>query len=252
LDARGVGIRWLLSNRRQLIDAEFALNEGGRVGLKAGKPVWNSVQTAEKVIINYKLDATDRGGHSSLPTQSNPIHRLAEALARLSKFTFPVKLNETTRAFFARAADVESPQTAADMRAIASGSPDLDALTSRRLSANPFYNAQLRTTCIATQIQGGHAVNALPQQASATVNCRVLPGEPVPEVEATLRRVLADDGISVTPFGGPVFSTPSPLHQEIMQAIEKLTAEFWPGIPVIPTMTPGGRQGRARSGKVVL
>ena len=233
-------MRWLLANQRQLIDAEFALNEGGRVGLKASKAVWNSVQTAEKVIINYKLDAMDRGGHSSLPTQSNPIHRLAEALARLSKFTFPVKLNETTRAFFARAADVESPQTAADMRAIASGSTDLDALSSRRLSANPFYNAQLRTTCIATQIQGGHAVNALPQRASATVNCRVLPGEPVPEVEATLRRVLADDAILITPFGGPVLSTPSPLHQEIMQAIEKLTAEFWPGIPVIPTMSPGG------------
>ena len=107
-DARGVGIRWLLANQRQLVDAEFAINEGGRVGLKAGKPVWNSVQTAEKVLINYKLEVTDRGGHSPLPTQSNPIHRLAEALARLSKHRFAFKLNETTRAFFARAADVES------------------------------------------------------------------------------------------------------------------------------------------------
>jgi acetylornithine deacetylase/succinyl-diaminopimelate desuccinylase-like protein len=238
-DAMGFGIRWLLANHRPLIDAEFALNEGGRVGLKAGRPLWNSVQVAEKVFISYKLEATDRGGQSSLPTKENPIHRLAEALARLSKFSFPFKLNEVTRTFFARAAELENPQTAADMRAIAAGRPDLDALSITRLSANPMYNAQLRTTCVATQIQGGHAINALPQRASATVNCRVLPGEPIAEVYATLKRVLADEGISITPFGGPVLSTPSPLHQEIMGTIERLTAEFWPGTPVIPTMSAG-------------
>ena len=125
------------------------------------------------------------------------------------------------------------------MREIAAGRPDLDTLSITRLSANPMYNAQLRTTCVATQIQGGHAVNALPQRASATVNCRVLPGEPIAEVYATLKRVLADDGISITPFGGPVLSMPSPLHQEIMGTIERLTAEFWPGTPVIPTMSAG-------------
>jgi acetylornithine deacetylase/succinyl-diaminopimelate desuccinylase-like protein len=238
-DAMGFGIRWLLANHRPLIDAEFALNEGGRVGLKAGKPMWNSVQVAEKVFVSYKLEATDRGGHSSLPTKDNPIHRLAEALARLSKFSFPFKLNEVTRTFFSRAAELENPQTAADMRAIAAGRPDLDALSITRLSANPMYNAQLRTTCVATQIQGGHAINALPQRASATVNCRVLPGEPIAEVYATLKRVLADDGISITPFGGPVLSTPSPLHQEVMGTIERLTTEFWPGTPVVPTMSAG-------------
>jgi len=173
-DAMGFGIRWLLAHHRPFIDAEFALNEGGRVGLKAGKPVWNSVQTAEKVFIYYKLELTDRGGHSSLPTKENPIHRLAEALARLSKFSFPFKLNEITRTFFSRAAELENPQTAADMRAI---TPDLEALSITRLSANPIYNAQMCTTCVATQIQGGMPVNALPQRASATVNCRVLPGE---------------------------------------------------------------------------
>jgi acetylornithine deacetylase/succinyl-diaminopimelate desuccinylase-like protein len=238
-DANVLGIRWLLANHRSLIDAEFALNEGGRVGLKGGKPLWNSVQTAEKVFISYKLEVTDRGGHSSLPTKDNPIHRLAEALARLSRFSFPFKLNEITRAFFSRAAELENPQTAADMRAIAAGRPDPEALSITRLSANPMYNAQLRTTCVATQIQGGHAINALPQRASATVNCRVLPGEPIEEVHATLRRVLADDGISIVSFGGPVLSTPSPLHGEIMGAIEKLTGEFWPGIPVIATMSAG-------------
>lgn len=238
-DAYGLGIRWLLSNHRHLIDAEFALNEGGRVGLKAGKPIWSSVQTAEKVLVSYKLEVTDRGGHSSLPTKDNPIHRLAEALARLSRFTFPFKLNETTRAFFQRSAELESPQTAADMRAITAGRSELEALAVTRLSGNTLYNALMRTTCVATQIQGGHAMNALPQRASATINCRVLPGEPVDEVGATLRRVLADDGISIMPFGEPLLSTPSPLHQEIMGAIGKLSAEFWPGVPVIPSMSTG-------------
>jgi acetylornithine deacetylase/succinyl-diaminopimelate desuccinylase-like protein len=238
-DAYGVGIRWLLANHRPLIDAEFALNEGGRVGLKAGKPVWNSVQVSEKIVISYKLEARDKGGHSSLPTKENPIYRLAEGLVRLSKFSFPYKLNDTTRTFFLRAAEAESAQVADDMRAIAAGRPDPKALAITRLSANPFYNAQLRTTCVATQIEGGHAVNALPQTARATVNCRVLPGEPIAEVEATLKRVLADDQISVTQFGIPVLSTPSALHGEVMAAIEKLSAEFWPGAPVIPIMSTG-------------
>jgi acetylornithine deacetylase/succinyl-diaminopimelate desuccinylase-like protein len=240
LDAYGVGIRWLLANHRHLIDAEFALNEGGRVGLKGGKPVWNSVQTAEKVIANYKLEVTDKGGHSSLPTKDNPIHRLAEALARLARFTFPFKLNDTTRAFFLRAAELESAQTAADMRAIAEGRPQPEALSITRLSANPIYNAQIRATCVATRVEGGHAINALPQRASAVVNCRVLPGEPIAEVTATLRRVLADDGIFVSQQGGGLTSTPSALHGEIMGAIEKLSAALWPGVPVIPTMSAGG------------
>jgi acetylornithine deacetylase/succinyl-diaminopimelate desuccinylase-like protein len=127
-DAYGVGIRWLLANHRPLIDAEFALNEGVGVSLKAGKPVWNSVQVSEKVVAIYKLEAKDRGGHNSLPTKENPIHRLAEGLARLARFDFPFKLNDTTRTFFLRAADAENAQAADDMRAIASGRPDPKAL----------------------------------------------------------------------------------------------------------------------------
>jgi acetylornithine deacetylase/succinyl-diaminopimelate desuccinylase-like protein len=238
-DAYAVGIRWLLANHRPLIDAEFALNEGGRVGLKHGKALWNSVQVSEKVIVSYKLEVKDKGGHSSLPTKDNPIYRLSEALVRLSNFNFPFKLSDTTRAFFEQAAGAENPQTAADMRAIAAGRAELQALAITRLSANPFYNAQLRTTCVATQLEGGHAVNALPQTARATINCRVLPGEPIEEVEATLKRVLADERISITPFGVPVLSTPSALHAEILGAIEKVSAEFWPGTPVIPIMSAG-------------
>jgi acetylornithine deacetylase/succinyl-diaminopimelate desuccinylase-like protein len=238
-DYSKVGIRWLLERHRALIDAELALNEGGRVGLRGGRPVWNSVQTSEKMVVTYRLEATDRGGHSSLPTEDNPIHVLAAGLTRLSQFSFPFKLNDTTRAFFLRAAELESEQTAADMRALATGRLEPEALSVVRLSRNPIYNAQLRTTCVATEVKGGHAPNALPQRAEATLNCRVLPGERAAEVASTIRRVLADDRISLTQVGGIVPSPPSALDTEVMQAIERLTAEFWPGTPVIPSMSAG-------------
>ena len=243
LDRDGVGVQWLLKHHRDLIDAEFALNEGGGVGLKHGKPIRNSVQTSEKVSVSFRLEVKNRGGHSSLPTRDNAIYHLAEGLVRLSKFTFPFKLNDTTRAFFERAAALEGEQTSADMKAIISGKPDLAALSLVRLSANPVYNAQLRTTCVATMLEGGHAINALPQLAAAGVNCRVLPGESIEELRATLVRVLADDQISVTQGHEAVLSAPSALHEEIMGAIEALTAEFWPGVPVIPTMSAGATDG---------
>ena len=241
LDVNAVGMQWLLKNHRDLIDAEFALNEGGSVGLKNGKPLRNGVQTSEKVPVNYRLEVKNAGGHSSLPSKDNAIYRLAEGLARLSKFDFPVKLNETTRAWLERASKLEEAQVAADMMSVASAQPAPAAIA--RLSAKPVYNAQLRTTCVATMLEGGHAANALPQIARATINCRVLPGEPVEEVEKTLVRVLADDQISVTPTWVHVSSAPSPLNPEIMKAIEKLTNEFWPGIPVIPTMSSGATDG---------
>ena len=241
LDANAMGIQWLLKNHRDLIDAEFALNEGAGVGLKNGKPLRNGVQTSEKVSFSYRLEVKNRGGHSAFPSRDNAIYHLAEGLARLAQFEFPVKLNETTRVFFERSAALEEPQVGADMRALASSQPDATAVA--RLSTTPAYNAQLRTTCVATLLEGGHAVNALPQTARATVNCRILPGEPVEEVQKTLVRVLADDQISVMPIGTPVLSPPSPLNPEIMQAVERLTAEFWPGIPVIPTMTAGATDG---------
>src|SRR4051794_7402326 len=226
LDANALGIRWLLKNHRDLIDAEFALNEGGGVGLKDGKAIRNHVQTTEKVYLSYQLDVKNRGGHSSIPVRDNAIYRLAEGLVRLSKFSFPQKINETTRAYFERIAQFESEQTAADIRAALSDKPDPSAMSFTRLAANPFYNAQLRTTCVATMLEGGHAINALPQLASASVNCRVMPGEEVKGVKATLERVLADEQIVVTQLNQPVLSAPSALHEEIMGAIEKLSQEF--------------------------
>jgi len=241
LDHDMLGIQWLLKNHRDLIDAEFALNEGGGVGLKDGKAIRNSIQTSEKVAVNFQLEVKNSGGHSSVPRKDNAIYRLAEGLARLSKFDFPLHLNETTRGFFERTAQLEGGQMAADMKAILADKPDPDALA--RLGNSAVYNAQLRTTCVATMLQGGHAVNALPQLAAARVNCRVIPGEPMEEIEATLVRVLADDQITVTQEGKPVLSEPSKLSEEIVGAIEKLSHETWPDAVVLPVMSAGATDG---------
>ena len=241
LDRNKVGMQWLLENHRELLDAEFALNEGAGVNLKDGKPLRVGVQTSEKVPANFLLEAKNPGGHSSLPARDNAIYRLAAGLVRLSKFDFPVQLNETTRAWLERAAPLEEAQIGEDMRAVAAGRADAAAI--ERLSSKPIYNAQLRTTCVATLLQGGHAENALPQSARATVNCRVLPGEPVEDVQRQLVRVLEDDQISVTPTWIHVSSAPSPLNPEIMLQIEQLSARFWPGVPVIPSMSTGATDG---------
>jgi acetylornithine deacetylase/succinyl-diaminopimelate desuccinylase-like protein len=242
-DIDALGIQWLIRNHRDLIDAEFALNEGGGVGLKDGKAIRNSVQTSEKVVLNFQLDVRNKGGHSAVPLKDNAIYHLAEGLVRLSRFSFPLKLNETTRAYFERTAQFESEQTAADIRALLSDKPDPAAMTFVRLAANPAYNAQLRTTCVATMLEAGQAINALPQLASAKVNCRAMPGEPVDEVKATLERVLADDQIVVTQLGSPVLSAPSALNEEVMGSIEKLSQQFWPGAVVLPTMSAGATDG---------
>src|SRR5712671_7335505 len=228
-DSDALGIQWLIRHHRDLIDAEFALNEGGGVGLKDGKPIRNSVQTSEKVVLNYQLDVKNKGGHSAVPLKDNAIYHLAEGLVRLSKFSFPLKLNETTRAYFERMAQFEGEQTAADIRAMLSDKPDPAAMSFVRLAANPAYNAQLRTTCVATMLEAGQAINALPQLASAKVNCRVMPGEPVDEVKATLEQVLADDQIAVRQIDQATISAPSALSEEIIGPITQLSAEFFPG-----------------------
>jgi acetylornithine deacetylase/succinyl-diaminopimelate desuccinylase-like protein len=236
LDANATGIQWLLKNHRDLIDAEFALDEGGGVGLKRGKPIRNSIQTSEKVGVSYRLEVTNKGGHSSVPSTDNAIYHLAEGLVRLSKFAFTVDLNATTRHAFERTADLEATETAADIRSVLSANPDAAALA--RLSAT--YNAQLRTTCVATMLEGGHATNALPQMARATVNCRMMPGEQAQDVTAALKRIFVDDQISVTPIGQPLLSEPSAIEEGLMSAIEKTSAEFWPGVPV---MSAGATDG---------
>jgi acetylornithine deacetylase/succinyl-diaminopimelate desuccinylase-like protein len=236
------GMPWLLQNHRNLLDAEYALNEGGGLGLKNGRPMEMDIETSEKVYQSYWLEVRNSGGHSSLPSKENAIYRLAAGLLRLAAFDFPVHLNETTREYFERAAALEEGQMALDMKAVTRPEPDAGAVA--RLSAIPIYNVQLRTTCVATRVEAGHADNALPQTARALVNCRILPGETPAEIRQTIIRVLADDQVSVTAPRNAAPSPASPLNPEVLRAVEKLTEEFWPGTPVIPTMVTGATDGR--------
>jgi acetylornithine deacetylase/succinyl-diaminopimelate desuccinylase-like protein len=233
------GVEFLLKEHRALVDAGFGINEGGRGYLKAGKPLLNAVQASEKVYQSFRLEVRNKGGHSSLPVKDNAIFRLAAGLDRLARFDFPVNLNEVTRSYFERMSKIETGQIAADMRAVAATTARPDALAAARLSATPYYNALMRTTCVATRLEGGHADNALPQMARATVNCRILPQETAADVEATLRRVLSDEQIGITPIAVSKPSPPSPLRPEIMGVIESLTREMWPGVPVVPIMGTG-------------
>ncbi len=236
------GVDWLLKNHRDLVEAAYCLNtDGGGGEIKNGKRLFNEIQTGEKVYLSFSLEVRNRGGHSSLPTRDNAIYHLAEGLARLSKFDFPVKLSETTRAFFERMSRIESGQTSADMTSMTR--TPLDAGAVNRLAASPHYNALMRTTCVATELEGGHAENALPQKARAVVNCRLLPGDSPAEIQQTLVHVLADDQISVTPIAAPRPSPASPLAPEVMRPMERITSEMWPGVAVLPIMSTGATDG---------
>jgi acetylornithine deacetylase/succinyl-diaminopimelate desuccinylase-like protein len=237
------GVDWLLRTHRDLIDAGYCLNtDGGGGEIKNGKHIVNELQTSEKVYLSFRLETRNRGGHSSLPVKDNAIYQLSEGLTRLAKFDFPVKLNETTRAFFERMSQVETGQLALDMKAVSRTPPD-PAAVSRLTAASPYYNALMRTTCVATRLEAGHADNALPQTARAVVNCRLLPGELPEEVQRTLVQVLADDRIALSPMGKPNPSPASPLKPEIVQTMERVTADLWPGVPVVPIMSTGGTDG---------
>ena len=229
------GVEFLLKNHRPLIDAEFALNEGA-TGLRDrnGKPLRMSIQVGEKVFQTYTLEVTNPGGHSSVPVRDNAIYHLAGGLSRLGAFDFPFKLTEATRAYFERMSTLESGPVAADMKAILRDPPDADAIL--RLSNNASTNATFRTTCVATMLDAGHATNALPQRARATVNCRILPGEPVDEVQKTLARVMANDKIKITPVGVATLSPAPPLTAEILGPAEQVASQMWPGVPMVPTM----------------
>jgi acetylornithine deacetylase/succinyl-diaminopimelate desuccinylase-like protein len=237
------GIEYLLKNHRPLIDAALALNEGGS-GLidKSGKYLYHGIQAGEKVFQTYRLEVTNPGGHSARPSKDNAIYHLADGLSRLGRFDFPFKLNAVTRAYFERTSQLESGQVAADMKAITRDAPDQQAVA--RLTDLPAYGSLMRTTCVATMLDAGHATNALPQRARAVVNCRILPGESVDEVQETLVRVLADDKIRITPDGLPVLSPVPPLTPELMRPVEQISAQMWPGIPVIPTMLAPATDGR--------
>lgn len=237
------GVDWLVKNHRDLIDAELALNEGGGGQMKSGTYLVNEVQASEKVYQDFKLETKNPGGHSSRPVRDNAIYRLAGGLSRLAAFDFPVKLNEVTRGYFDRMAGLQADaHVADDMRAVAKPTPDAAAV--KRLAASSsYYNALMRTTCVATMLAGGHAPNALPQTATANVNCRMLPGESPDAVDQTLVEVLADPAIAVTFVDRAKPSQPSPLAPEVMQPIESISKAMWPGVIVVPVMGTGATDG---------
>ncbi|MHB8723618.1 MAG: M20/M25/M40 family metallo-hydrolase [Steroidobacteraceae bacterium] len=237
------GVQWLLNAHRDLIDAQLVVNpDGGEAGMKSGRKLYVAVQTSEKSFLTFAIQATDKGGHSSRPTADNPIYRLSTALARLSQFRFPVHLTATTKQYFARRAELERGQVQADMRAIGLGSADQAAID--RLSAVVETNIMLRTTCTATMIDGGHAENALPQRARATLQCRVVPGESAQSVQETLQAVLADPLVAISTITPASPNPESTLAPALVRAVEDVAHGIWPGVLVLPEMSPGASDSR--------
>ena len=240
------GVNWLLQNHRDLIDAEYILNpDAGDFEIDKGKRLLVGIQASEKLYSDYTLEVHNKGGHSSLPVPDNAIYQLAEGLTRLGHYQFPFELNEVTRTYFAKEADIVGGQEGADMKAILQTPPDEAAIA--RLSKTPFCNSRMRTTCVATRLDAGHANNALPGFARANVNCRIFPGHNVEEIRAQLVKILAEPEISVTPVDssglGPRANPPSPLRPDVMGALEKVVSEMWPGVPVVPVMDAGASDG---------
>lgn len=232
------GPAFLLKDHRDLIDARMVVNLDGAGGnTKNGERQFFEVGTSEKTYVTYTLQTTSPGGHGSLPGPDNAIYRLADALGRLEAFKFPVMLTATTRASFVELGALESGQTAADMRAVSQAVPDLAA--AERLSQNVRLNAQLRTTCVATLISGGHAENALPQRAQATVQCRMMPGDTADNVQNRLVATLGDPAVRVTLDAPPIVSPESPPTPRIMKKAALLAHSMWPNVPIIPTMATG-------------
>jgi acetylornithine deacetylase/succinyl-diaminopimelate desuccinylase-like protein len=246
------GVDWLLKNHRDLIDAEFVLNhDGGGITSENGKPVMMDVDATEKLYADYQLMVINPGGHSSLPVPDNAIYHLANGLVRLEHYEFPIDLNSVTRAYYQAMSKVEKGQRAEDMKAILKDPPDQAAVD--RLSKDAIDHSKMRTTCVATRLEAGHANNALPQMAKANVNCRIAPGHSSEDIRMKLVEILADPKISVKYVGaiGGVtehgLSTqsyaPPPLRQDVFQPLQKVVSEMWPGLPVIPTMSTGASDG---------
>ncbi len=237
-------VKWLIETQPKVLSAAFALNEGAGGELdKNDNPIALQIQAGEKVYQDFLLETSDVGGHSSRPTKNNPITRLSAGLARLGNHNFAVALNPATRGYFEAQSKLETPAVAADMQAVLKNPRD-EAAVERLWAINPGWNGSLRTTCIVTQIDGGHAPNALPQHARANVNCRILPGVPIPDVQQEIVSVLGDDKIRVAPAGDPgIQSPPPPLSDAIMGPVRRVAAEIWPGVAIIPTMSTGATDG---------
>ncbi len=237
------GVTFLLARHRALVDAEYVINgDAGGGSIQNGRNVAFGVQAAEKRYMDVALEVTNPGGHSSLPVKDNAIYRLARALGRVDELSFPIRLNDVTRAYFEKRAAIDGGAVGDAMRALAAGRADAAAIA--RLTADPINNSMMRTTCVATVAAAGHAPNALPQRAKANINCRLLPDEAPEAVVAALRRAIADPAVSVTPVGNlkPVPPTQA-LHPGAMAVIGAAAEAVWPGVPLVPLMEPGGTDG---------
>lgn len=232
------GVDFLLKEHRSVVDAGLVINpDAGEAAIKNGKKIYLTMQTSEKMFLSFEVEVTDKGGHSSRPTKDNPIYRLSKALSHLSDYSFPLHLTDTVKLYFKGRAALEQGQIKKDMLAVSGTRLDLAAV--RRLSQEVETNIQMRTTCTATEISGGHAENALPQRAKATIQCRVVPGETQAGTEALLKQVLRDSSVKFsvrTPARPSPESAPS---GAVRAAVERVTKSMWPEIAVLPSMTAG-------------
>lgn len=237
------GAQWLAKNKPELIAAAFALNEGGGGRTDGhGKLVIENIQVGEKAAQNYRVETVNPGGHSSIPIRDNAIYELADALVKVRDYEFPAKLTDTTRQYFARTGAARNDEVGRAMTALARN-PD-DHAAEAIVSRDRIYHSMLRTTCVATLLEGGHANNALPQRAAANVNCRIFPGETVDGTQAALVAAIADPRVRVTPVP-PVrpLAIPPPLDPKIVGPAERLVARYYPGVPLVPTMSTGATDG---------
>ncbi|MBS0614509.1 MAG: M20/M25/M40 family metallo-hydrolase, partial [Proteobacteria bacterium] len=231
------GPAFLLKEHRDLIDASLVLNlDGGGGNLKTGKPLYFELGTSEKTYLTYTLETTGPGGHGSLPGSDTPIYQLSRGLLRLQALQFPVHLTDTMRSNFEQLAALDPSEYSADMKAVATTA---DAAAAQRLSRNTRFNALLHTTCVATLISGGHAENALPQRARATVQCRMMPGEREADVQAALVKALDDPGIHLTLDAPPIVSPESAPSTEFRRQLGEVVHSMWPGVPIVPAMATG-------------
>jgi acetylornithine deacetylase/succinyl-diaminopimelate desuccinylase-like protein len=239
------GVQWLAKNHRDWIDAEYCINtDAGDFETKHGKRMLLGMQTSEKNYVDFRLEVKSNGGHSSRPVKDNAIYHLSQGLARLAEFDFPVSLNETTRGYFERTAALESPATGADFRAVIGSDHAKSEEAAKRLSQSAFFNALLRTTCVATRLEAGHANNALPQTAAANVNCRMLPQDSLQNVQDTLKRVLADDRIAISVVGEAVPAPASAINPAIVSKLQSLSTKLYGSLPIVPVMDTGASDGK--------
>lgn len=238
------GAGWLTKEKRDLIDAAFALNEGAGGRLDAnGKPIALNIQAGEKFPQDYKLEVTNPGGHSSRPTKDNAIYELAIGLANISKYDWPLEFTDASRAYLTRMSPLVGGEMGAAMAALAKDGKDAKAAAV--VATDAGYNGMLRTTCVATMLEAGHATNALPQRATANVNCRIFPGTSVQQIREKLAELIGNPKVKITAAAprSEVTKGPPPLTPEIMKPIETAAAKLWPGVPIIPVLQAGATDG---------